>query len=83
MNIAIDRNRRKKISKADNLQYINVRAAIPPQNVTEKGSEDKTNRDATININKEIEIESDDKKDNKTQIESETRIKIDLDDITS
>ena len=64
MSIAIDRNRRKKIPKADNLQYIDVRAAIPPQDVAEEGSENKTDRDATININEEIEIKIDDKKDN-------------------
>ena len=68
MSIAIDRNRRKKIPKTDNLQYTDIKTAISPQNVTEEGSENKADRDATININEEIKIENDDKKDNKAQI---------------
>jgi len=34
-----------------------------------------------MDIDEEIEVESDDKKDNKARIESEARIEIDLDDI--
>ena len=83
MSIAIDRNRRGKMPEADNLRYADVRAAIPPQDAPEEGPEDEADRAATMDIDEEIEVESDDKKDNEARIESEARIEIDLDDITS